>query len=87
MSGSFESVPCVHRLNLRVLENEVKIHVNSKGKKSVQCVHRLNLRVLENGVKIHVNSKGKKSPPPEDHRRVEPETLHHTGQRTQHTTD
>ena len=57
------------------------------------CVHRLDLMLHShpkefwwNGVRTHVNSKGN-NPLPEAQRRDEPTTLHHAGQRAQHTTD
>ena len=55
-------------------------------------VYTLIERVLGNEVRTQVNSKGKipsttKFTLPVAQRRVEPPTLHHTGQQAQHTTD
>ena len=76
MSGSFESVrwnACVHRLDLGLYSHPKEFFFFPPW----------------NGVRTHVNSKGKipstgKKNSPQ--RRIEPTTLHQTGQRAQHTT-
>ena len=58
------------------------------------CVHRLDIGVynshpkefLGTGVRTYVNLR-EKPPLPETQRKVKPVTLHHAGQRAQHTTD
>ena len=71
------------------------IHLGHERQEPVQwnaCVHRLDLDLYShpkafvgNGVRSYVDFK-EKSPLPEAQRRVEPVTLHHAGQRAQHTT-